>query len=56
MLICICNGIREKDFRAVVRQGAADPGDAYARLGRRPKCGQCVSFAKTVIDNERVLA
>ncbi|MEZ5656793.1 MAG: (2Fe-2S)-binding protein [Sphingobium sp.] len=56
MLVCVCNGIREKDFRSAVREGATGPYDAYARLGRRPKCGQCVSFAKTLIADERVPA
>jgi len=56
MLVCVCNGIREKDFREAVREGAQDPCSAYARFGRRPKCGQCVTFAKTIINAERVSA
>lgn len=54
MLVCVCNGIREKDFRAAVREGAPTPCSAYARFGHRPKCGQCVSFAKTIIADEQV--
>ncbi|MGE4430690.1 MAG: bacterioferritin-associated ferredoxin [Sphingobium sp.] len=54
MLVCVCNGIREKDFRAAVREGAPTPCSAYARFGHKPKCGQCVSFAKTIIADERV--
>jgi len=56
MLVCICNAIREKDFREAVRDGAESPCSAYARFGHRPKCGQCISFAKTIIEKERVAA
>ena len=56
MLVCVCNGIREKDFRDAVRDGANSPCSSYARFGRRPKCGQCVPFAKTLIAAERAPA
>ncbi|HEX5536412.1 MAG TPA: (2Fe-2S)-binding protein [Sphingobium sp.] len=56
MLVCICNAIREKEFREAVRSGANNPSSAYARFGRRPKCGQCLSFAKTIIADERLTA
>lgn len=56
MLVCICNGIREKDFRKAVREGASRPGSAFARCGHRVKCGQCLSFAKTILESERVPA
>lgn len=54
MVVCICNAIREKDLRAAVLDGAKDPCSAYAQFGRRPKCGQCLSFARTVIDSVRL--
>ena len=53
MLVCVCNGIREKEFRDAIREGAESPCSAYARFGRRPKCGQCISFAQTIISDER---
>lgn len=56
MLVCVCNGIREKDFRAAVRDGACNPGSAYARIGHRPKCGQCLVHAKSLIASERAHA
>ena len=49
MIVCVCNAIREKDLRAAVRCGSEKPADVYARLGRKPKCGQCLSFAKDLI-------
>lgn len=56
MVVCICNAIREKDIRAAVRDGAETPSRAYAMMGRRARCGQCVSFAREVILSERATA
>jgi len=52
MVVCVCNAIREKDLRDAARSGTGRPCDVYARLGRRPKCGQCLSFAQTIINSE----
>ncbi len=49
MVVCICNAIREKDLRAAVRCCSEKPNDVYARMGRKPKCGQCLSFARDII-------
>ena len=54
MIVCVCNAIREEDLRGVARmsgggRGNACPKRAYAELGRRPKCGMCLDFARTVI-------
>jgi len=49
MVVCVCNAIREKDLRAAVRCCSERPNDVYARLGRKPKCGQCLSFARNII-------
>lgn len=56
MVVCVCNGIREKDVRCAARQGACDPTSAYATLGRRPRCGQCFPFAREIIAAERAAA
>ena len=56
MVVCVCNAIREKDVRAAARQGAACPSSAYATMGRRPRCGQCFPFARSIIAEERALA
>jgi len=53
MVVCVCNAIREKELRSAVRDGITSPNAAYAELGRKPKCGQCLSFAKTIINSER---
>lgn len=49
MVVCVCNAIREKDLRAAVRCVSERPNDVYARLGSKPKCGQCLSFARNII-------
>lgn len=56
MVVCVCNAIREKDLRAAVRCGSERPGDVYARLGSKPKCGQCLSFARDVISGKAATA
>jgi bacterioferritin-associated ferredoxin len=52
MIVCSCNAIRERDVRAAARQGHRDPLSAYRSLGRRPRCGQCIPFARDVIAAE----
>jgi bacterioferritin-associated ferredoxin len=56
MVVCICNAIREQDLKDALRDGAARPAEVYARLGRRPKCGQCLSFAQSIITRETATA
>jgi bacterioferritin-associated ferredoxin len=56
MIVCICNAIRESDVRKAAREGAACPSQAYAAVGRRPRCGQCFSFAREIIASERATA
>jgi bacterioferritin-associated ferredoxin len=56
MVVCVCNAIREREIRSAVRAGATCPRSAYQALGRQPKCGQCLSFARSVIDSERAAA
>lgn len=56
MVVCVCNAIRETQVRAAARTGAMTACQAYETLGRRPKCGQCVTFARAIIDEERAAA
>jgi bacterioferritin-associated ferredoxin len=56
MIVCICNAIRESDVRQAARDGASCPGSAYRRFGRKPRCGQCLPFAREVIAAERATA
>jgi bacterioferritin-associated ferredoxin len=56
MIVCICNAIRETEVKAAARDGASCPSSAYRSLGRKPKCGQCFSFAREIISAERATA
>lgn len=53
MIVCVCNAIREKQVRAEVRGGAMGAIEAYGRLGCKPKCGQCLPFAREIVRQER---
>ncbi len=56
MVVCVCNAIRESEVRDAVRKGASCPYSAYQSLGRRPKCGQCLPYARSIVDEEAVAA
>ena len=56
MVVCICNALREADVRKAARVGASCPTTAYKAFGRKPRCGQCFSFAREVIAAERATA
>lgn len=56
MVVCVCNAIREAEVRNAVRQGASCPYTAYQSLGRRPKCGQCLPYARAIVEEEMVSA
>ena len=52
MVVCVCNAIRESQLRDVARNGEVRCAKAaYAQLGRKPKCGQCLSFARNIISD-----
>jgi bacterioferritin-associated ferredoxin len=52
MVVCICNAIREKDVREAARNGARSARCVFRQADRRPKCGQCVTFAESIIASE----
>lgn len=56
MVVCVCNAIREVQLREAARLGAMSACQAYRALGAQPKCGQCVPFARSIIDAERATA
>ena len=51
MYVCICNGYRDKDIREVARSGVQCAREAYETLGAGPRCGKCLEFAQTLIDD-----
>lgn len=56
MVVCVCNAIRERDVREAARGGAVSACQAYRALGRQAKCGQCIPYARSIIDEERAAA
>ena len=42
--------------QAAARDGASCPTSAYRAFGRKPRCGQCFSFAREIIAAERATA
>jgi bacterioferritin-associated ferredoxin len=53
MYVCICNAIRECDFRNAGRRCRGDAEAVYAALGKRPQCGQCLDEAQHILEDER---
>lgn len=53
MFVCICNAIREADFRKAVLAHAGDVEDVYAAMGYKTQCGQCVGPARHILIQER---
>ena len=56
MVVCVCNAIRECQVREAARSGATTACQVYRCLGQQAKCGQCVQFARAIIDDERAAA
>ena len=52
MVVCICNAIREKEVREAARSGARSARCMFRQVGRKPKCGQCLSFADSIVVSE----
>jgi len=55
MYICICNAIRESDLREAAMTSRGTVEETYAKLGKRPNCGQCLVKAGKIIAAEREL-
>lgn len=53
MYVCICNGYRDCELRALAQQGVRSAHAAYRSLGAGPRCGRCLSVAQRVIDEHR---
>jgi bacterioferritin-associated ferredoxin len=56
MIVCLCNALRERDIREQARGGARCEREAYRRLGCRPQCGQCLTFARQLVQAETAIA
>ena len=53
MIVCNCNALRDTQVRAAARVTRSNcPINAYAHLGCKPKCGQCLPYAREVLAKE----
>jgi bacterioferritin-associated ferredoxin len=50
MYVCICNGYRDCEIKALAQQGVRSAHAAYHTLGAGPRCGRCLNTAQRVID------
>lgn len=55
MYVCVCNAIRDSEFRRAARQVDGDAEAIYAALGAEPQCGTCLEDAETIVAEERKL-
>jgi len=49
MYLCICNAIREKDFRALAACCGGKAETLYRELGHEPQCRQCLEEAEDIL-------
>lgn len=55
MYVCVCNAIRESEFRRAARQVEGDVEAVYASLGWEPQCRTCLEEAEELLLEERQL-
>lgn len=53
MFLCVCNAIRDNEFRGAARACSGDADAVYETLGKRPLCGQCLDEAAEILIEER---
>jgi bacterioferritin-associated ferredoxin len=56
MYVCICNAIKEREFRAAAREHPGDAEAIYHLLGKPPQCRQCLDYAEQILEEERSAA
>ena len=52
--VCNCNGIRERDVRAAIDQGATRPVDVFRHADCKPQCAKCVCDMRCMIEEQAV--
>ena len=52
MYVCVCNAIRESEFRRAARQVEGDVEAVYASLGWEPQCRTCLDEAEELLLEE----
>jgi len=54
MYVCICNGYRDGELRALAQQGVRHAQTAYQCLGNGPQCGRCLARAQRLLDETQM--
>ena len=52
MLVCVCNGISDKQIDSALANGSSSFKDIKTELGIGNCCGQCVPFAKEMVTSK----
>lgn len=55
MYLCVCNAIKEADFRRAARESGGSVEAIYAMLGVEPQCGSCLFEAEDILLEEHGL-
>ncbi|MFN4287986.1 MAG: bacterioferritin-associated ferredoxin [Brevundimonas sp.] len=53
MYICNCNGIREREVRIAIEQGATRPREIFAKSQCAPQCAKCVCDMRRMIQDSQ---
>jgi bacterioferritin-associated ferredoxin len=53
LYVCNCNGIREREVRQAIDEGASRPADIFRRQQCQPQCAKCVCDMRQMIDEQR---
>jgi bacterioferritin-associated ferredoxin len=54
--VCLCNAYRESQVCDAIRKSTSDSvtvEELYARLGSKPRCGQCVIYVNELMKANR---
>jgi bacterioferritin-associated ferredoxin len=51
--VCNCNGLRERDVRSALEQGAARPAEVFRRCASQPQCAKCICDIRRMIQAQR---
>ena len=53
MYVCNCNGIREREARAAISEGASKPAEIFRRCQSSPRCAKCVCDMRRMIQESQ---
>ena len=49
MYVCICNAVRESEFKSGIAKGVRDVDAVYEALDIEPQCGTCRSYISELL-------